>query len=62
MATRTQVEDIERPSRAATTRMRYWILAIIVIATAINYLDRANLSIAAPIVKKTCTSAISRWA
>src|ERR1700753_4172137 len=52
MATRTQLEDVERPSRAATTHVRYWILAIIVIATAINYLDRANLSIAAPIVKK----------
>jgi ACS family D-galactonate transporter-like MFS transporter len=52
MATRTQVEDIERPSRAATTRVRYWILAIIIIATAINYMDRANLSIAAPVVKK----------
>ena len=52
MATRTQVKDIERPSRAATTRVRYWILAIIVIATAINYLDRANLSIVAPYVKK----------
>ena len=52
MATRTQIQDIERPSRAATTRVRYWILAIIIIATAINYLDRANLSIAAPIVKK----------
>src|SRR6201984_2248270 len=53
MATRTQVQDIERPSRAATTRVRYWILAIIVIATAINYLDRANLSIVAPDVKKS---------
>ena len=52
MATRTQLEDIERPSRAASTHVRYWILAVIVIATAINYLDRANLSIAAPIVKK----------
>jgi MFS transporter, ACS family, D-galactonate transporter len=52
MATRTQVQDIERPSRAATTRVRYWILAIIVIATAINYLDRANLSIVAPYVKR----------
>jgi ACS family D-galactonate transporter-like MFS transporter len=52
MATRTQLEDIERPSRAASTRVRYLILAIIVIATAINYLDRANLSIAEPLVKK----------
>lgn len=52
MATRTQVTDLERPSRAATTRVRYLILAIIVIATAINYLDRANLSIVAPDVKK----------
>ena len=51
MVTKTQIEDIERPSKAATTHVRYWILAIIVIATAINYLDRANLSIAAPIVK-----------
>jgi MFS transporter, ACS family, D-galactonate transporter len=53
MATRTQVRDIERPSRAAVTRVRWWILAIIVIATAINYLDRANLSIVAPDVKKS---------
>jgi ACS family D-galactonate transporter-like MFS transporter len=52
MATRTEVPEIERPSRAASTRVRYWILAIIIIATAINYLDRANLSIAAPLVKK----------
>ena len=51
MATTTEIQDIERPSRAATTRVRYWILSIIVIATAINYLDRANLSIAAPVVK-----------
>ncbi len=48
MATGTQVRDIERPSRATVTRVRWWILAIIVIATAINYLDRANLSIVAP--------------
>ncbi len=52
MATRTQVEDIERPSRAATTHVRYSILAIIIIAVSINYMDRANLSIAAPIVEK----------
>src|ERR1700735_5795083 len=51
MATRTQGEEIESPARAANTSVRFWILSIIVIATAINYLDRANLSIAAPIVK-----------
>jgi MFS transporter, ACS family, D-galactonate transporter len=52
MATRIQVEDIERPSRAATTHVRYSILAVIIIAVSINYMDRANLSIAAPIVEK----------
>jgi MFS transporter, ACS family, D-galactonate transporter len=52
MATRTQAEDIERPSRAATTHVRYSILAVIIIAVSINYMDRANLSIAAPIVEK----------
>jgi ACS family D-galactonate transporter-like MFS transporter len=51
MAT-TEIADIERPSKAVSTRVRYGILAIIVIATAINYLDRANLSIVAPVVKK----------
>jgi len=51
MAT-TKIREIERPSRAAVTRVRWWILGIIVIATAINYLDRANLSIVAPDVKK----------
>ena len=52
MATKIQVEDIERPSRAATTHVRYGILAVIIIAVSINYMDRANLSIAAPIVEK----------
>ena len=51
MATTTEVEDLERPSKAVSTRVRYGILAIIVIATAINYMDRANLSIVAPDVK-----------
>jgi len=52
MATTTEVEDLQRPSKAVSTRVRYGILAIIVIATAINYMDRANLSIVAPDVKK----------
>ena len=52
MATTTEIEDLERPSKAVSTRVRYGILAIIVIATAINYMDRANLSIVAPDVKK----------
>src|SRR6201987_6018147 len=51
MATTTEVEDLQRPSKAVSTRVRYGILAIIVIATAINYMDRANLSIVAPDVK-----------
>jgi len=38
--------------RAASTHVRYLILSIIIIATAINYLDRANLSIAEPLIKK----------
>lgn len=52
MATTTEVEDLERPSKAVSTRVRYGILAVIIIATAINYMDRANLSIVAPDVKK----------
>src|ERR1700735_4706378 len=52
MATRTEIEDLQRPSRAATTHVRYSILAVIIIAVSINYMDRANLSIAAPIVEK----------
>src|SRR6266849_11104561 len=52
MATTTEIEDVERPSKAVSTRGRYGILGVIVIATAINYLDRANLSIVAPVVKK----------
>jgi ACS family D-galactonate transporter-like MFS transporter len=51
MATTTELEDLERPSKAVSTRVRYGILAIITIATAINYMDRANLSIVAPDVK-----------
>ena len=51
MAT-AEIKEIERPSKAVTTRVRYGILAVIVIATAINYLDRANLSIVAHVVKK----------
>jgi len=51
MATTTEIEDLERPSKAVSTRVRYGILGIIVIATAINYMDRANLSIVAPDVK-----------
>ena len=52
MATTTEVEDLERPSKAVSTRVRYGILGVIVVATAINYMDRANLSIVAPDVKK----------
>jgi ACS family D-galactonate transporter-like MFS transporter len=52
MATTTELEDLERPSKAATTHVRYGILAVIIIAVSINYMDRANLSIAAPIVEK----------
>jgi len=50
MATTTEI-DLQRPSKAVSTRVRYGILGIIVIATAINYMDRANLSIVAPDVK-----------
>ena len=52
MATTKQVEKIERPSRAATSHVRYLILAVIIIAVSINYMDRANLSIAEPLVEK----------
>jgi ACS family D-galactonate transporter-like MFS transporter len=52
MATTTELEDLERPSKAVSTRVRYGILGVIIIATAINYMDRANLSIVAPDVKK----------
>jgi MFS transporter, ACS family, D-galactonate transporter len=52
MATRTEIEDLQRPSKAVSTRVRYGILGVIIIATAINYMDRANLSIVAPDVRK----------
>ncbi len=52
MATTTEVENLERPSKAVSTRVRYGILGVIVVATAINYMDRANLSIVAPDVKR----------
>src|SRR6201985_844616 len=52
MATTTEVEDLQRPSKAVSTRVRYGILGVIIVATAINYMDRANLSIVAPDVKK----------
>ena len=61
MATTTELEDLERPSKAVSTRVRYGILAIIIIAIAINYMDRANLSIVAPMLKRTCTSAKRSW-
>jgi ACS family D-galactonate transporter-like MFS transporter len=51
MATTTELEDLERPSKAVSTRVRYGILGVIIVATAINYMDRANLSIVAPDVK-----------
>jgi len=51
MATTTEVEDLQRPSKAVSTRVRYGILGVIIVATAINYMDRANLSIVAPDVK-----------
>jgi len=51
MATTTEIEDLQRPSKAVSTRVRYGILGIIIVATAINYMDRANLSIVAPDVK-----------
>ena len=35
MATTTEVEDLEKPSKAVSTHVRYGILAIIVIATAL---------------------------
>jgi len=43
--------DIALPSRARTY-VRYVILALIFIVTTFNYVDRATLSIAAPIMRK----------
>jgi MFS transporter, ACS family, D-galactonate transporter len=33
------------------TRVRYWMLLLVFVGTVINYLDRANLAVAAPLLK-----------
>lgn len=37
----------QRPSR-----VRYWMLFLVFVGTVINYVDRANLSVAAPMLKQ----------
>ncbi|WP_067933262.1 MFS transporter [Alicyclobacillus kakegawensis] len=37
--------------RRARTRRRYVILTVLFISTALNYLDRSNISVAAPFIK-----------
>jgi MFS transporter, ACS family, D-galactonate transporter len=39
-----------RRQAAAATHVRYWMLLLVFIATVINYLDRTNLSVAAPLL------------
>lgn len=44
-----------RPAGPATRprgRMRWFMLALVMLVTCLNYLDRANLSIAAPLIQK----------
>ena len=43
------------------THTRYLILLIIFIVTAVNYADRATLSIAGTEVPKSCSSAPYQW-
>lgn len=33
------------------TRVRYWMLLLVFVGTVVNYLDRANLAVAAPLMK-----------
>ncbi|TBW39020.1 MFS transporter [Siculibacillus lacustris] len=50
-AARTVAPTAASPS-AKPTRIRYFILALLLIATILNYVDRTNLGIAAPFLSK----------
>jgi len=41
-----------RSGVAGATHARYWMLLLVFIATVINYLDRTNLSVAAPLLSR----------
>lgn len=40
------------PSSSRPSRVRYWMLFLVFVGTVINYVDRANLSVAAPLLKQ----------
>ncbi|MBA8824501.1 hypothetical protein FHX42_001848 [Saccharopolyspora lacisalsi] len=42
----------DRDSTRGRTRVRYAVLAVLFVSTAINYLDRTNLSVAAPHIQR----------
>lgn len=44
------------------TRRRWFMLSLLLIATIINYIDRVNISIAAPFMAKDLGLTRSRWA
>lgn len=41
-----------RPAARRRTRVRHAVLAVLFVSTAINYLDRTNLSVAAPHIQQ----------
>lgn len=54
-STSTEAEAPRAPATAAAsirTRVRYGVLALVLAATIINYVDRVNISIAAPFMSK----------
>src|SRR5664279_5192963 len=51
MAVETVVAAFQQPQAVRAGHRRHIIIAVIAVATAINYLDRANLAIVAPDIK-----------
>jgi ACS family D-galactonate transporter-like MFS transporter len=52
LETAPQVDSMPQSPAARATRMRYFMLSFILLATVISYLDRTNLGIAAPFMSK----------
>ena len=51
-----------RPCQRLPTRRRWFMLSLLLVATIINYVDRVNISIAAPFMARTLAWTRWRWA
>lgn len=51
-ATASRTQDVSAPAGTRPTRVRYGLLGLLFLVTALNYLDRSNLSVAAPHIKE----------